>query len=178
MPCAYALVGVSGTRRYSESQQCTTVVQVAYSKDMQVRRKSAVRRSASVRQSVRIPAHPAREVRRVAKERNVTMSRALVTLAERGVAAEAATPAPIASRLPMRGASAHVGSSLPYPLEHRSSQSDVSYTNKSTGTRNRSASCLACVLLMPRFPLRISDTRLFGKTLQRSLGFMPLSFSK
>jgi hypothetical protein len=31
----------------------------------------------------------AREIRRVAKERNVTMSRALVALAERGVEAEA-----------------------------------------------------------------------------------------
>jgi hypothetical protein len=39
---------------------------------------------------VTIPAQLAREVRRVAKERNVTMSRALVTLAERGVEAEAA----------------------------------------------------------------------------------------
>ncbi len=37
-----------------------------------------------------IPAQLAREVRRVAKERKVTMSRALVTLAERGVEAEAA----------------------------------------------------------------------------------------
>jgi len=35
----------------------------------------------------------AREVRRVAKERNLTMSRALVTLAERGVEAEAAARA-------------------------------------------------------------------------------------
>jgi hypothetical protein len=39
---------------------------------------------------VTIPAKLAREVRRVAKERNVTMSRALVTLAEQGVEAEAA----------------------------------------------------------------------------------------
>jgi len=39
---------------------------------------------------VTIPAQLAREVRRVSKERNVTMSRALVTLAERGVEAEAA----------------------------------------------------------------------------------------
>jgi hypothetical protein len=39
---------------------------------------------------VTIPAQLAREVRRVAKERNVTMSRAFVTLAERGVEAEAA----------------------------------------------------------------------------------------
>jgi len=43
-----------------------------------------------VRQSVTIPAPLAREVRRVAKERNMTMSRALVTLAQRGVEAEAA----------------------------------------------------------------------------------------
>jgi len=39
---------------------------------------------------VTIPAQLARQVRRVAKERKVTMSRALVTLAERGVEAEAA----------------------------------------------------------------------------------------
>jgi len=43
----------------------------------------------SVRQSVTIPARLALEVRRVAKERHVTMSRALVALAERGVRAEA-----------------------------------------------------------------------------------------
>jgi predicted DNA-binding ribbon-helix-helix protein len=41
-----------------------------------------------VRQSVSIPAPLAAEVRRVAKERQLTMSRALVTLAERGVRAE------------------------------------------------------------------------------------------
>ena len=40
-----------------------------------------------------MPAVLAREVRRVAKERKVTMSRALVTLAERGVEAEAAARA-------------------------------------------------------------------------------------
>jgi hypothetical protein len=60
-------------------------------------RKSAARKAApSVRQSVTIPAKLAREVRRVAKERNVTMSRALVTLAERGVEAEAAARAKLA----------------------------------------------------------------------------------
>ena len=42
----------------------------------------------SVRQSVSIPAPLAVEVRRVAKERRLTISRALVTLAERGVRAE------------------------------------------------------------------------------------------
>jgi hypothetical protein len=61
---------------------------------MQTRRKPAAKKArASVRQSVTIPAQLAREVRRVAKERNVTMSRALVTLAERGVEAEAAARA-------------------------------------------------------------------------------------
>lgn len=40
-----------------------------------------------------MPAVLAREVRRVAKERKVTMSRALVTLAEWGVEAEAAARA-------------------------------------------------------------------------------------
>ena len=43
----------------------------------------------SVRQSVTIPATLAGAVRRVAKERHLTMSRALVDLAERGVRAEA-----------------------------------------------------------------------------------------
>jgi len=54
------------------------------------RRKSAAKRATgSVRQSVTIPARLAREVRRVAKEQNVTMSCALVTLAERGTEAAA-----------------------------------------------------------------------------------------
>lgn len=65
-----------------------------YNQVVQTRRKSAIRKTrASVRQSVTMPAKLAREVRRVAKERNVTMSRALVTLAERGVEAEAAARA-------------------------------------------------------------------------------------
>jgi hypothetical protein len=42
----------------------------------------------ALRQSVTIPAPLAVEVRRVAKERHLTISRALVTLAERGVQAE------------------------------------------------------------------------------------------
>ena len=43
----------------------------------------------SIRQSVTIPAALVSEVRRAAKEQHVTMSRALVSLAERGVRAEA-----------------------------------------------------------------------------------------
>ncbi len=43
----------------------------------------------SIRQSVTIPATLVSEVRRAAKEQHVTMSRALVSLAERGVRAEA-----------------------------------------------------------------------------------------
>ena len=42
----------------------------------------------AVRQSVSIPAPLAAELRRVAKERHLTISRALVTLAERGIRAE------------------------------------------------------------------------------------------
>lgn len=42
-----------------------------------------------VRHSVTIPANIASEVRRVANERHVTISRALVVLAERGLQAEA-----------------------------------------------------------------------------------------
>src|SRR5438477_12170742 len=43
----------------------------------------------SVRQSVTMPAALAAEVQRVANERHLTISRALVALAERGVRAEA-----------------------------------------------------------------------------------------
>jgi hypothetical protein len=59
---------------------------------MTTRRKSTSRRkkTASVRQSVTIPPELAVVVRRVAKQRHLTMSRALVALAERGVEAEAA----------------------------------------------------------------------------------------
>lgn len=54
---------------------------------MATQRKPAVPRS--VRQSVTIPGALATEVRRVAKQRHLTISRALVALAERGVRAEA-----------------------------------------------------------------------------------------
>src|SRR5690242_10460327 len=43
----------------------------------------------SIRQSVTIPATLVAEVRRTAKKQHMTMSRALVALAERGVRAEA-----------------------------------------------------------------------------------------
>jgi hypothetical protein len=42
----------------------------------------------SVRQSVTIPGDLAVEVRRIARERHLTVSRALITLAERGMRAE------------------------------------------------------------------------------------------
>lgn len=51
-----------------------------------MRRKAAP--AESVRQSVTIPATLAADVRRVAKDRHLTMSRALVALAERGARAE------------------------------------------------------------------------------------------
>ena len=53
---------------------------------MATRKAASVR---SVRQSVTIPATLVPEVRRAAKEHHLTMSRALVALAERGVRAEA-----------------------------------------------------------------------------------------
>src|SRR5579863_7966085 len=53
---------------------------------MGTKRKTASAKS--VRPSVTIPATLAADVRRVAKERHVTMSRALVDLAARGVRAE------------------------------------------------------------------------------------------
>lgn len=54
---------------------------------MATQRKTA--QSRSVRQSVTIPATLVAAVRRTAKERHLTMSRALIALAERGVRAEA-----------------------------------------------------------------------------------------
>jgi hypothetical protein len=66
---------------------CTTPVLTWYSGTMATRNRDAA--SKSVRQSVTIPATLAADLRRVAKERHVTMSRALVVLAERGVRAEA-----------------------------------------------------------------------------------------
>ena len=54
---------------------------------MATRRKASPVRS--IRQSVTIPASLVSAVRRTAKEQQVTMSRALVALAERGVRAEA-----------------------------------------------------------------------------------------
>jgi hypothetical protein len=57
---------------------------------MKSRAKTGSRSAVSVRQSVTIPAQLAVEVERVAKRKHLTMSRALVELAERGVEAEAA----------------------------------------------------------------------------------------
>src|SRR5438445_11425751 len=54
---------------------------------------SSPRNVSSVRQSVTIPPELAVEVRRVAKKKHLTMSRALVELAQRGVEAEAAARA-------------------------------------------------------------------------------------
>jgi hypothetical protein len=50
--------------------------------------KSSRSKTKAVRQSVTIPGPLAAEVRRVAKTHHLTMSRALVSLAERGVRAE------------------------------------------------------------------------------------------
>ena len=55
---------------------------------MPVKHKPSRSKLRPVRQSVTIPAALAAEVKRVAKERQLTISRALVTLAERGVRAE------------------------------------------------------------------------------------------
>ena len=60
-------------------------------KNMPSRSKARSRQASSVRQSVTIPAQLAIEVGRVAKKRHLTMSRALVELAQRGVEAEAAS---------------------------------------------------------------------------------------
>ncbi|HEV2690396.1 MAG TPA: hypothetical protein VGV35_17690 [Bryobacteraceae bacterium] len=57
---------------------------------MKSRSKTPARTAQSVRQSVTIPAQLAVEVERVAKKEHLTVSRALVVLAQRGVDAEAA----------------------------------------------------------------------------------------
>ena len=68
---------------------CTTVVDCAYNGNMPTRTKTARSPKAkTVRQSVTIPAPLAATVRRVAKQQHLTMSRALISLAERGVRAE------------------------------------------------------------------------------------------
>jgi hypothetical protein len=51
---------------------------------------SRTRTASSIRQSVTIPAELALEVERLARKKHLTMSRALVVLAQRGVDAEAA----------------------------------------------------------------------------------------
>ena len=57
---------------------------ICYGSRMRTRRKAAAS-TESVRQRVTIPATLVAEVQRVTKERHVTISRALVALAERGV---------------------------------------------------------------------------------------------
>jgi len=70
---------------------CTRVVQIVYDEAVKSKPKSSAKaRPRSIRQSVTIPAPLAMDVRRVANERRLTMSRALVTLAEQGLEAEAA----------------------------------------------------------------------------------------
>jgi hypothetical protein len=56
---------------------------------MKAKAKPSSSTALSVRQSVTIPHQLAVKVRRVAKERHLTMSRALVELAQRGIEAEA-----------------------------------------------------------------------------------------
>ena len=57
---------------------------------MKSRSKTRTRTASSVRQSVTIPADLAIEVERVSRKKRLTMSQALVMLAQRGVEAEAA----------------------------------------------------------------------------------------
>jgi len=68
-----------------EPQWCSAYTDVMAS---QTKTRPRVKTSRAVRQSVTVPAPVATEVRRIAKERHVTISRALVALAERGIQAE------------------------------------------------------------------------------------------
>jgi predicted DNA-binding ribbon-helix-helix protein len=56
---------------------------------MRAKTRPRSRKTSSVRQSVTLPAQLAVEVRRIAKERHLTTSRALVELAQRGIEADA-----------------------------------------------------------------------------------------
>lgn len=68
---------------------CTTLVDGAYNWNMPTRTKAApASKAKAVRQSVTIPAPLVATVRREAKQRHLTMSRALVSLAERGARAD------------------------------------------------------------------------------------------
>jgi hypothetical protein len=69
---------------------CTTLVEHGTIQNMPSRTRTPSRKPQAkpIRQSVTIPAPLAAEVRRVAKQRHLTISRALVSLAERGVQAE------------------------------------------------------------------------------------------
>ena len=62
---------------------------VRYDEDMPQRTTSGAVAAQSFRQSVTVPAPLAAKVRRVARECNLTMGRAIVALAERGLQAEA-----------------------------------------------------------------------------------------
>jgi len=55
---------------------------------MPAKTKAVLRKGKAVRQSVTIPAGLAAQLRKVAKERHLTMSRAMVSLAEQGIRAE------------------------------------------------------------------------------------------
>lgn len=84
MPIAPCCFGAAEPHR-------TTLVDGAYNGNMPTRTKTArspKAKTKTVRQSVTIPAPLAATVRRVAKQRHLTMSRALISLAERGVRAE------------------------------------------------------------------------------------------
>ncbi len=69
-------------------RKCTTVVHRGYNRNMRATTSTKQTRFRSIRQSVTIPGPLAAEIRRVAKEHRLTVSRALVTLAEQGVRAE------------------------------------------------------------------------------------------
>ena len=75
--------------RRATDPHCTTLVGGGYNGNMPTRTKTVrATKAKTVRQSVTIPAPLVATVRRVAKQRHLTMSRALVSLAERGARAE------------------------------------------------------------------------------------------
>jgi len=79
----------AGSAGMDADPHCTTLVDGAYNGNMPTRTKAApAPKAKTVRQSVTIPAPLVATVRREAKQRHLTMSRALISLAERGARAD------------------------------------------------------------------------------------------
>ena len=88
MPCALTALPLCAARPHSKPRFCAGSTPTAVPRTICGRSLSRKPKAKAIRQSVTIPGPLAVQVRRVAKERQLTMSRALITLAERGIREE------------------------------------------------------------------------------------------